>query len=114
MSAVAWSYPQGALLALKRQHTAAEAARPVASGIDVEQLRFNYVITGDDPAWRPLRPFDDGRPTFIQSPASIAVGEVPPLLLVGAEGEAEHVHYRLSGRDYEVDRLFNFADLSLG
>src|SRR3546814_5858890 len=59
MSAVAWSYPQGALLALKRKHTAAEAARPVASGIEVEQLSFNYVITGDDPAWRPLRAFDD-------------------------------------------------------
>ncbi|HEY9554623.1 MAG TPA: P-type conjugative transfer protein TrbG [Allosphingosinicella sp.] len=114
MSAVAWSYPQGALLALKRKHTAAEAARPVASGIEVEQLSFNYVITGDDPAWRPLRAFDDGRQTFIQFPASIAVGEVPPLFLVGAEGEAELVNYRLSGRYYVVDRLFNVAELRLG
>src|SRR3546814_11384579 len=69
------------------------------------------VTTGDDPAWRPLRAFDDGRQTFIHFPASIAVGEVPPLFLVGAEGEAELVNYRLSGRYCVVDRLFNVAEL---
>src|SRR3546814_18500361 len=111
MSAVAWSYPQGALLALKRKHTAAEAARPVASGIEVEQLSFNYVITGDDPAWLPLRAFDDGRQPFIQFPASLAVREVPPLFLVGAQAAAELINSRLSGRYYVVERLINVSEL---
>ena len=114
MSAVAWSYPQDALLALERTRTAARATAPVASGIQVEQLSFNYAITGDDPKWRPLRAFDDGRQTFIEFPASIAVGEVPPLFLVGAKGEAELVNYRLRGRYYVVDRLFDVAELRLG
>ena len=48
------------------------AAAPVAAGLDVEQLHFGYAITGDEPAWRPLRAFDDGRQTFIEFPASIA------------------------------------------
>ena len=41
MSAVAWSYPQDALIALNRKRAAAQAAVPVASGIQVDQLRFN-------------------------------------------------------------------------
>ena len=114
MSAVAWSYPQDALLALKRTRAAARAAAPVASGVQVEQLRFDYVITGDDPPWRPLRAFDDGRQTFIEFPPSIAVGEVPPLFLVGEKGKAELVNYRLRGRYYVVDRLFDVAELRLG
>jgi type IV secretion system protein VirB9 len=114
MSAVAWSYPQDALIALKRSRAAARAAAPVASGIEIEQLRFNYVIAGDNPPWQPLRAFDDGRQTFIEFPASIAVGEAPPLFLVGATGEAELVNYRMRGRYYVVDRLFDTAELRFG
>lgn len=114
MSAVAWSYPRDALLALERSRTAIQAAAPVASGVQIEQLRFGYDISGDDPAWRPLRAFDDGRQTFIEFPASIQVGQVPPLFLVNAKGEAELVNYRLRGRYYVVDRLFDVAELRLG
>ena len=114
MSAVAWSYPRDALLALERSRTAIQAAAPVASGVQIEQLRFDYDISGDDPTWRPLRAFDDGRQTFIEFPASIEVGQVPPLFLVNAKGEAELVNYRLRGRYYVVDRLFDVAELRLG
>lgn len=114
MSAVAWSYPQDALLALERTRAAAAAAIPIASGIQVEQLRFNYVITGDKPAWRPVRAFDDGRQTFIEFPRSVTVGKLPPLFLLNARGEAELVNYRMRDRFYVVDRLFDIAELRLG
>ena len=114
MSAVAWTYPQDALIALRRERETAEAVAPVASGIQVDQLRFDYVISGDNPSWRPIRAFDDGRQTFIEFPPSLAVGEAPPLFLVGRKGEAQLVNYRLSGRHYVVDRLFNRAELRLG
>ncbi len=70
--------------------------------------------SGDKPVWRPLRAFDDGRQTFIEFPPSLAQGEAPPLFLVGADKKAELVNYRISGRFYIVDRLFDTAELRLG
>lgn len=114
MAAVSWTYPQDELLALQRQRDAAEAGRPIASGIDVDRLNFDYRISGDKPDWLPLRAFDDGRQTWIEFPAHIAVGEAPPLFVLGDKGEAELVNYRVSGRFYIVDRLFGAAELRLG
>lgn len=114
MAAVSWTYPQDQLLALKAAAEAAAARQPVATGLQIDQLRFDYVITGDQPAWRPLRAFDDGRQTYIEFPESLAVGEAPPLFLVNAKGTASLVNYRVQGRFYVVDRLFDAAELRLG
>lgn len=114
LSALSWTYPQEAMLALKRAQAAEEKAAPVAAGIEVEQLHFNYVLSGDRPAWRPVRAFDDGRQTFIEFPATLAVGEAPPIFIVGAKGEAQLVNYRVKGRFYVVDRIFDLAELRLG
>jgi len=114
MSALSWTYPQDALIALKAAAEAARAAQPVASGLAIDQLHFGYVITGDKPAWRPLRAFDDGRQTFIEFPASLGEGEAPPLFLVDVKGNAELVNYRLQGSYYVVDRIFDAAELRLG
>jgi len=114
MAALSWTYPQDELLAIRRQQAAADSARPVASGLAVEQLNFGYAVTGDKPAWRPLRAFDDGRQTFIEFPPSVGVGEAPPLFVVGEQGDAQLVNYRMSGRFYVVDRLFDAAELRLG
>lgn len=114
MAAISWTYPQDELIALRRAETAAEAAAPVALGLAIETLSFAYRVSGDEPAWRPLRAFDDGRQTFIEFPASIAVGEAPPLFVIGEDGTAALVNYRMSGRYYVVDRLFDAAELRLG
>lgn len=107
-------YPLDEMQALARQRAEAEAARPVSTGIAVEQLRFHYRISGDTPAWRPLRAFDDGRQTWIEFPADLGTGEAPPLFVLGDKGEAELVNYRVAGRYYVVDRLFAAAELRLG
>jgi P-type conjugative transfer protein TrbG len=114
MVSLSWIYPQDALIALKQAEDAAVAAVPVATGLDVDQLHFNYVVTGDKPAWRPLRAFDDGRQTYVEFPASLASGEAPPLFLVDGKGQAQLVNYRLRGRYYVVDRIFDAAELRLG
>ncbi|WP_398288840.1 P-type conjugative transfer protein TrbG [Sphingomonas nostoxanthinifaciens] len=114
MAALSWTYPQDALIAYKAAVEQARAALPVASGLSIDQLHFDYAITGDQPAWRPLRAFDDGRQTFIEFPASLAVGEAPPLFLVDAKGTASLVNYRVQSRFYVVDRLFDAAELRLG
>lgn len=114
MAALSWTYPADALLAIRKAAASAEAAAPVASGLDVDQLHFNYAISGDKPAWRPLRAFDDGRQTFIEFPATLAVGDAPPLFLVDGKDQAQLVNYRLRGHYYVVDRLFDTAELRLG
>lgn len=114
MTAIRWTYPEDELLALARQREAVEGARPVSAGIAVERLDFGYRISGDKPAWRPLRAFDDGRQTWIEFPADLAAGEAPPLFVIGEKGEAELVNYRVAGRYYVVDRLFGAAELRLG
>jgi P-type conjugative transfer protein TrbG len=114
MAALSWTYPQDEMIAIRRQQASAEAARPVASGLAVERLDFGYVVTGDRPAWRPLRAFDDGRQTFVEFPASVTVGEAPPLFVIGDRGDAQLVNYRMTGRFYVIDRLFDAAELRLG
>lgn len=114
MAAIRWTYPADELLALARQRDAADAARPASAGVEIERLNFGYEISGDRPAWRPLRAFDDGRQSWIEFPASIASGEAPPLFILGDDGKAELVNYRMAGKFYVVDRLFAAAELRLG
>lgn len=114
MAALSWNYPQDDLMAIERAAADAEAQRPVGDGLALDRLNFDYRISGDDPAWRPLRAFDDGRQTFIAFPASISVGEAPPLFVTDAKGKAQLVNYRMRGDYYVVDRLFDAAELRLG
>ncbi|SNS99353.1 type IV secretion system protein VirB9 [Sphingomonas laterariae] len=114
MAAVSWSYPRSALLTIRAPEPPAKRPPPPAETFDAMRLDFGYSISGDQPSWRPLRAFDDGRQTFIQFPASIAVSSAPPLFLLNAEGKAELVNYRMRGTYYVVDRLFETAELRLG
>jgi type IV secretion system protein TrbG len=114
MASVSWDYPQDRLTALKSEAKHAESAAPVAQGIALERLSFRYEITGDAPAWRPVRAFDDGERVYIQFPAGIAQGELPPVFVVGVTGDAELVNYRYRPPYYIVDRLFGAAELHLG
>ena len=114
MASVSWSYPRDELLALRRQNETAVTVQPVAEGIDIAALNFRYAIEGDTPPWRPLRAFDDGRKVYIEFPTGIGQGEMPPLFVVGPEGDAQLVNYRVRGRHMIVDRLFAAAELRLG
>ena len=114
MAAVSWTYPLGTLIALKTQNSEVEAAAPAASGIDLQNLRFRYEISGDRPPWRPLRAFDDGSKVYIEFPTRIDQGEAPPLFVIGPHGNDELVNYRVRGRYYIVDQLFAAAELRLG
>ncbi|MBY3260255.1 P-type conjugative transfer protein TrbG [Rhizobium laguerreae] len=115
MASVSWQYPQDQLIALRRQNQQAEAAQPVASGVDLANVNFRYSIDGDRAPWRPLRAFDDGRQVFIEFPRGIGQGEMPPLFVVGPEGNtSELVNYRVRGHHMIVDRLFAAAELRYG
>ena len=115
MASVSWQYPHDQLIALRRQNTESQAAQPVATGIDLSRVNFRYEIDGDRAPWRPLRAFDDGRQVFIEFPRGIGQGEMPPLFVVGPEGNtSELVNYRVRGNHMIVDRLFAAAELRFG
>jgi len=115
MASVSWQYPQDQLIALRRQNVEAQAAQPVSSGIDLAKVNFRYEVSGDRAPWKPLRAFDDGKQVFIEFPRGIGQGEMPPLFVVGPEGDtSELVNYRVRGNYMIVDRLFAAAELRFG
>ncbi len=114
MASVSWDYPKDRMLALQRQARDAQAAAPVDAGLSLEQIKFRYAITGDSPPWKPLRAFDDGQRVYIQFPGGIAQGELPPLFVIGPQGDGQLVNYRFRSPYYIVDRLFGAAELRLG
>ena len=114
MASVSWTYPQDQLIALRAAHGEAARGMPVAGGIDPAALDFRYRVDGDRPAWRPVRAFDDGQQVFIEFPDGIGTTDMPPLFVLGSDGSAELVNYRVQGRYMVVDRLFGIAELRLG
>lgn len=117
MAAIRWTYPDDALLAIKRAAASVReqsVARGGGGAADIAAFNFGYRIHGDRAPWRPLRAFDDGRQTFIEFAPSLAQGEAPPLFVTGEGGKPELVNYRVSGRFYIVDRLFERAELRHG
>ena len=114
MSSVSWAYPLDQLTVLKNTAKRADEVAPVAQGIPLEHLNFRYELSGDRPAWRPLRAFDDGEKVYLEFPAHIAQGDLPPLFILGPYHTAELVNYRVRSPYYIIDRLFAAAELRLG
>ncbi len=116
MAALSWRYPQDELAGIAaRNLVAANAdADSVGQGLDIDNLNFGYRISGDRPAWTPVRVFDEGRQVFIQMPEGTRASDMPPLFVLGTSGKAELVNYRVRGSWYIVDRLFEAAELRLG
>ncbi|MDZ4295450.1 MAG: P-type conjugative transfer protein TrbG [Hydrogenophaga sp.] len=114
MASASWDYPKDRMLALQRQAGDAQASAPVDTGLSLENLRFRYAISGDGPSWKPVRAFDDGQKVYIQFPVGISQGELPPLFVIGAQGDGQLVNYRFRPPYYVVDRLFGAAELRMG
>lgn len=115
---VAWNYPQEAYEALTAQAADINShdSNTIGEGLSITDLYFDYdvrTIEGHRPAWTPSRVFDDGDKTYIEFPAGLGTVEAPPLFLIN-NGSADLVNYRVKGRYYEVDRLFNVAELRIG
>ncbi len=117
MAAVSWRYPRQSIVRKYRKPTVKSTKVNMAQ-TDIrprlENLRFDYVIKGDTPKWRPTRVFDDGRKVFIQFPKNFARSEAPPLFITGKKGKGQLVNYRIKGDYYVVDRLFEAAELRIG
>ena len=116
MAAVSWRYPHEELVAARGDaaRRQAQGRTVIDRGLSLDRINFRYEIKGDEPHWRPLRAFDDGRKVYIQFPSRLDQGEAPPLFVVGRNGDSQLVNYRINGSYYIVDRLFAVAELRLG
>ena len=116
MAALSWRYPADELAGLtaRNERAVAREAGSIESGLTLEGLNFDNRMSGDSPAWKPVRVFDDGRQVFIQMPDNIMATDLPPLFVLGEDGDAELVNYRVRSNYYVVDRLFRAAELRLG
>jgi type IV secretion system protein VirB9 len=107
MPAVAWAYPQPP--ASQRPGVPAAPIIPAAAA-----RNYRYALTGDSPPWRPVAVYDDGRRVYVEFPRGIVQGEMPPIFVVGSEGELQIVNSRIHQNILIVDRLFGAAELRLG
>lgn len=80
----------------------------------VAALDFDFKITGDRPAWRPLRVYSDGQKTYIQFPPSMTNGQAPALVGIGAGNATEIINYRVEGDRYVVDQVLDRGALISG
>ena len=78
-----------------------------------DKFDFSYSVSGSA-SFKPERVFSDGTHVYIQMPASLSSGEAPVLTLTDSSGATQLVNYRVLGRYYVVDRLFDKAVLITG
>jgi len=109
MPSVAWAYP--AQPGSKRQPA---VAAPIIPAPAARNYRYGLQVEGVSPPWRPVSVFDDGRRSYVVFPRGIAQGEMPPLFVLGPDGEAQIVNSRTYGNVLIVDRIFAAAELRLG
>jgi type IV secretion system protein TrbG len=107
MPSVSWFYPED-----RAARDRALSPKPFIP--DLAQRRYRYRLEGDNPPWRPVNAYDDGRKVFIEFSPGIGQGEMPPLFVINSDGKTALVNYRAFGNVLIVDRLFAAAELRLG
>ncbi|MEP6830215.1 MAG: P-type conjugative transfer protein TrbG [Rhizomicrobium sp.] len=118
-NAVSWNYPQDQLREAQMRAAAIneQASQTELTAVAIDQLNDHYDIRtkqGRTPDWMPRHIFDDGAKTYIEFPDNLGTTSAPPLFILGADGKADLVNYRVKGHFYIVDRLFDRAQLRVG
>lgn len=123
MPQVAFTYPDETLAkwnARQKHETRQRAARTLPdTGEYLGNLSFEYTLSGSA-GWKPVRVYNDGRKTIIEMPRAMQQTEAPALLIVRKEGglfsddETVMVNYRIQGKRYIVDTVFDRAILVAG
>lgn len=120
VSVISFEYPQdqrrawdAALIAQESEEAEVVADLPPLS---IDALDFNYGIkvTSGKPRWKPVRVFTDGHKTYIQLPAGTTAQDVPALVALSPQGDAQLVNFRLRGPYFVVDRVLQRGALLSG
>ncbi len=94
------------------------AASNHGTDINLNNVNFNYKISGASPNWKPLRVFDDGVHTIIQFPNAVNSTQLPVLFILD-NGQDQLVNFRkkmdADGTvDFIIDRIFTQGVLVSG
>lgn len=117
---VKFSYPEKLLAEFNARQLVIQQERAKQS-ITVENdepktylgdLNFKYSIEGNV-SWKPTRVYDDGSKTIIELPTEVKYVKAPALLIM-SNSQTEIINYRLQGKRYIVDGIFDTAILTLG
>ncbi len=130
MTSIAFSYPKvlkSDFVAYQNQierfrlaaTKASEFSIPSASGTGIEKvssetLDFKFELSGDTPAWTPVRVYSSAGKTYIQMPRRMRHTEAPVFLALGDGGNRKLVNYRVQGDTYVIDSLFSAGVLFAG
>ncbi len=123
VSYIAFDYPDDnarAWAAYRAKQGQVAHANTLPSGQSIERMDFDYIIGGDNPAWTPIRVYNNGTKTTIQFADAKFGGEAPLLFVVekskslwSAPSE-KMVNYRPVGDTFEVDEVIKEAVLIVG
>lgn len=121
MVSVNWQYP-GSMVQMSQGDDANAAAAGSNSGspyqMDLASLDFAYkfgMVEGKQPAWYPVRVFNDGRQTFIQFPDNFSATDLPVLFIADNNGHyGTMVNWRVKGNYMIVDTVISSARLQAG
>ncbi|NQY74932.1 MAG: P-type conjugative transfer protein TrbG [Candidatus Margulisbacteria bacterium] len=98
---------------ISRQKAKKEANTLTQTGQNIQNLFFNYTISGKA-EWKPIRVYHDGIKTYIQMPKAMKQTEAPSLLIIGPDLKEQIVNYRIKNDRYIVDYIFKKAILIAG
>ena len=102
------------LLKQARDQQAKAAESRTATTGSIDNLHFDYTITGKgDASFKPVRVVDDGQKTYIQMPEAAQHQDLPTLVVVTTSGN-EMVNFRVQNNTYIVDRIFTHGALLIG
>lgn len=78
------------------------------NAMNLDELNFNYNISGKNYAWKPYRAFDDGKKTYIEVNPEMKNREAP-VVYVKLSGKLAMVNYRYKDKYIIIDKLFDEA-----
>lgn len=117
MPRISFAYPDDVLArwaAYQAQVRREEKKNTLPDGHKIVDLDFDYVLSGDQPRWLPLRVYSDGVKTYVQFPDTMKHEESPILVALGPGGAEQIVNYRIAGDRYVVDKVLTHAALLSG
>ena len=122
MPQIRFIYPEDALAKLNKlkEKKQQDDERNVISGtgININDLNFNYLIEGDEKI-KPTRVYHDGQKTYIEFPEKAIYAPLPALVIVNkvnffSEDDLQTANYRIVKNRYIADGVIERARLILG
>lgn len=82
--------------------------------LDLASANFSYKVTGDDPSWKPIRVFDDGKRTFIQLAKGVDNKNLPTVMIQSDAGSDVKYNQSYYSPYIVIDGIFGQAKMIQG